>query len=150
MKIDMTDIPIRKFWFEYYPDTPGGSVSLEYKHGKLIYSNTTEYGSMDVANDLVMIFGREDECMPVTGTMPKNLVIERERLVKFYRYISIYCKNWKKNYGELVCDGSMWSCHIQIGDFILKSNGQNDFPKNFKTFLFKLKYLTNGREFEVY
>lgn len=148
MHQEIPDLTIRKFWFEYYPATPGGSVSLMHKNGKLIYRNTTEFGGIDVDNNQVLILGREDECMPVTGTMPKVQEVSPERLLKFYRYISRYCRNWKKKYGSPVCDGSMWSCDFHIGDFKLKSEGRLEFPGNFKTFLFKLKVLTNGREFE--
>ena len=84
-----------------------------------------------------------------SDSIDADLVISEERKLNFLKYISRYCKSWKKEYLDNdICDGTSWECDIWIDDFRLQSSGQNKYPSNFNSFLTKLSMLTKGKIFE--
>jgi hypothetical protein len=141
---------IRKFKFNiggYF----GASYSLEYKKGMFQYrANEMEpiilieqppknWDFSKVKNSELIQYDSTNE----------DLKISKEKLTQFVKYVSRYCKSWDKEFmNDEILDGTSWSCDIWIDDFRLKSNGQNEYPSNFNSFLNKLSALTSGKIFE--
>ena len=141
---------IRKFEFSigsYF----GPSYSLEYKKGLFLYRAQT--GDDSTLSNINPIFINDYQFEHIaifqSDSFDADLVISEERKLNFFKYITRYCKSWEKEYStNIVCDGTSWECDIWIDDFKLKSNGLEEFPKNFNTFLKKLSTLTSGKIFE--
>lgn len=141
---------IRKFEFSigsYF----GPSYSLKYKKGLFLYRAQT--GDENTISNINPIFKNdfqyEHEVIFQSDSFDADLVISEERKLNFLKYISRYCKSWKKEYlNNDICDGTSWECDICIDDFRLKSSGQNKYPSNFNSFLIKLSLLTKGKIFE--
>jgi hypothetical protein len=141
---------IKKFEFRiagYF----GSTYSIELVDGLYLYRATTEGISTEsqinpiYENDLQF----EHEVIVQSDSIDEDLVLTEERIERFYKYISRYCKGWQKDYCDYdVLDGTSWECDIWIDDFRLQSGGQNKYPSNFKSFLNKLSMLTKGKIFE--
>lgn len=141
---------IHKFIFQI-----GGSHGSGYQI-KLIdnvwkYHSVPESYESDVIIDLrrTLSEGKNNEIARKLNSLPGDIMIEPESLEMFSKYIRRYCKHWKKNYKpkHLIIDGTSWYCEICINDFKLISEGNNEFPGNFNTFLLKLMMLTEGKIF---
>jgi hypothetical protein len=141
---------IKKFKFSiggYF----GASYSLEFKKGVFLYrTNDTEPIILIELPPKNWDFSKvKDSELIQYDSTNEDLIISDEKLILFVKYISRYCKSWDKEYmNNNILDGTSWSCDIWIDDFRLKSNGQNEYPSNFNSFLNKLSALTSGKIFE--
>ena len=141
---------IKKFEFSigaYF----GSSYSLEYKKGLFLYRAKT--GDIATISNINPIFINDYQYEHIaifqSDSIDSDLVISEERKLNFFKYISRYCKSWEKEYqNNFICDGTSWECDIWIDDFRLKSNGLEEYPPNFKSFLNKLSVLTSGKIFK--
>ncbi|WP_158729051.1 hypothetical protein [Flavobacterium sp. I-STPA6A] len=141
---------IRKFEFNigsYF----GPTYSLLYKSGLFLYRAQT--GDESSISSINPIFKNDYQFEHIaifqSDSFDADLVISEERKLNFFKYIIRYCKSWEKEYSNnIVCDGTSWECDIWIDDFRLKSNGLEEYPSNFKSFLNKLSVLTSGKIFE--
>lgn len=141
---------IKKFQFSI-----GGyfspSYSIKYVDGLFLYrANTHGLNTIIHINPVYENDSQfEHEAIVQSDDLDENLVLTKERIDKFYKYISRYCKTWQKDYCDTnILDGTSWECDIWIDDFRLQSGGQNKFPSNFESFLNKLSTLTKGKIFE--
>lgn len=141
---------IRKFKFSiggYF----SSSYSIELVDGLFLYRANTD-GIITISqinpiyeNDCQF----EHEVIVQSDSIDEDLFLTEERKERFYKYVSRYCKMWQKDYCDNdIFDGTSWECDIWIGDFKLKSSGQNKYPSNFKSFLYKLSMMTKGKIFE--
>lgn len=129
----------------------GPSYSLEYKKGLFLYRAQT--GDESTIYNINPIFKNDYQFEHIaifqSDSFDEDLVISEERKLNFFKYISRYCKSWKKEYlNNDICDGTSWECDIWIDDFRLKVSGQNKYPSNFNSFLIKLSILNSGKIFE--
>ena len=141
---------IKKFEFSIGSQF-GSSYSIEYKKGLFLYRAQT--GDLTTISNINPIFKNDYEFAHIaifqSDSFDAHLLISEERKLNFFKYITRYCKSWEKEYSNnTVCDGTSWECDIWIDDFRLKSNGLEEFPKNFNTFLKKLSILTSGKIFD--
>lgn len=141
---------IKKFQFSiggYF----GSSYSIKYVDGLFLYRANT-----DGCNTIIQInpvyendSQFEHEIIVQSDDLDEDLILTEERIEKFYKYISRYCKSWQKDYCYAdILDGTSWKCDIWIDNFRLRSGGQNKFPSNFESFLNKLSMLPKGKIFE--
>jgi hypothetical protein len=141
---------IKKFQFSiggYF----GSSYSIELVDGLFLYRATTD--GVTTESQINPIYENdsqfEHEVIVQSDTTDEDLVLTEERIERFRKYISRYCKGWQKDYCDYdVLDGTSWECDIWVDDFRLQSSGQNKYPSNFKSFLYRLSMLTKGKIFE--
>lgn len=143
MKIKKIDFSIGGYF--------GSSYSLEYKKELFLYRAQT--GGESTISIINPIFKKDYQFEHIaifkSDSIDADLVISEERKLNFLKYISRYCKSWKKEYLDNdICDGTSWECDIWIDDFRLQSSGQNKYPSNFNSFLTKLSMLTKSKIFE--
>ncbi|MFV8366209.1 hypothetical protein [Flavobacterium sp. XS1P27] len=141
---------IRKFEFSI-GSCFGSSYSLEYKKGLFLYrAQTGDESSISIINPIFKNdYQFEHIAIFQSDSFDEDLVISEERKLNFFKYINRYCNSWEKEYSNnIVCDGTTWECDIWIDDFRLKSNGLEEYPSNFKSFLNKISVLTSGKIFE--
>jgi hypothetical protein len=150
MGIVKSNLKVKKFNFNiggYF----GSTYSLELVDGLFLYRATTD--GRTTISQINPIYENdsqfEHEVIVQSDSMNEDLVLTEEIIEKFHKYISRYCKTWEQDYANYdICDGTSWECDIWIENFRLKSSGQNKYPSNFKSFLYKLSVLTKGKIFE--
>jgi hypothetical protein len=141
---------VKKFQFSiggYF----GSSYSIELVDGLYLYRASTD--GLITISQINPIYENdsqfEHEVIVQSDSMDDDLILTEERIERFYKYISRYCKTWQKDYCDKdVLDGTSWESDIWIDDFRLQSGGQNKYPSNFKSFLDKLSMVTKGKIFE--
>lgn len=141
---------IKKFQFSiggYF----GSTYSIELVDGMFLYrANTDGIITISQINPIYENDSQfEHEVIVQSDSIDEDLFLTEERIERFYKYVSRYCKMWQKDYCDNnIFDGTSWECDIWIDDFRLQSGGQNKYPSNFNSFLTKLSMLTKGKIFE--
>jgi hypothetical protein len=101
---------IKKFEFSvssYF----GSSYSLEYKNELFRYRAQT--GDITSITSLNPIFINDYQFEHIaifqSDSDDADLIVSAERKLHFFKYISRYCKSWKKEYSNnIIYDGTCW------------------------------------------
>ena len=139
---------IKKFYFQIYHSF-GPVYRLIYKKGKWLYETELEDCAIVFAMNMVVTPSqlKHNEVFPKVDSIPGEVFPSDARIKRFVEYLSKHCKHWKKEYGEGIMDGMSWEINVHIDDFIFKSEGMGETPRNFGALCQRLLYLTEGKYF---
>ena len=139
---------IKKFYFQIYHSF-GPVYRLIYKEGKWLYEVELELEPIYIERYIRATPSQyqHNEIFPQVNSLPEQVFPSEARIKRFVDYLNRYCKHWKKEYKEDIDDGMCWEINVHINDFIFKSEGICETPKNFEAMCERLLYLTEGKYF---
>ena len=139
---------IKKFYFQIYHSF-GPVYRLIYKKGKWLYEVELELEPIYIERYIRASPSQyqHNEIFPQVNSLPEQVFPSEARINRFVDYLNRYCKHWKNEYRADIDDGMSWEFNVHIDDFIFKSNGIGETPKNFEAMCERLLYLTEGKYF---